>query len=196
MAYSIASPLYRRREVHTAALDSGATGHFDTGKGGMIPTEIPSNKIVEAAGGEVLSATTKALLPQTQLRDEARAADIIPGLMQNLISVSKLSDAGYMTIFYPGDGGAEIYDTHATDVAISGAPPVVEAYRDDTGLFKVPLVNENKDSAHLIQQEATRQAAYNVFELPSIRKAIRHIHASIGFPTKATWLRLFVLETL
>ena len=32
------------------------------------------------------------------------------------------------------------------------------------------------------------EAINNVYELPSIARAVRYLHGAIGFPTKATWL--------
>lgn len=33
------------------------------------------------------------------------------------------------------------------------------------------------------------EAINNLYELPSIERAVRYLHAAAGFPTKATWLR-------
>ena len=33
------------------------------------------------------------------------------------------------------------------------------------------------------------ECAHNVYELPSIRQAIRFIHAACGFPVQSTWLK-------
>ena len=32
------------------------------------------------------------------------------------------------------------------------------------------------------------EAINNVYELPSIERAVRYLHGAAGFPTKATWL--------
>jgi hypothetical protein len=47
-------------------------------------------------------ATHTAILPFESLSDEARRADVLPGLRPNsLVSVGKLADADYTTIFHP-----------------------------------------------------------------------------------------------
>ena len=33
------------------------------------------------------------------------------------------------------------------------------------------------------------EAIHNVYELPSIERTIRYLHAAAGFPTKATWIK-------
>ena len=61
----------------TAIVDSGATNHFGTDDGGFVSTGVPSTKIVGAANGNFMRASTQAVLPMSQLRPEAREADII-----------------------------------------------------------------------------------------------------------------------
>ena len=175
---------------HYAIIDSGASGHFGTVNGGMEPTNKPSSKVVSAADGQSMPATSQAMLPQTQLRDEARQADIIPGIMHNLMSVGKLADSGYITVFHPGSQGVEVYDSNATTVTTTGAPPVLRGCRDEVGLYQVPLTNDaNANNNNILHQQTTKQAAYNLFELPSIERAIRYMHSCAGFPTKATWIK-------
>ena len=56
-------------------------------------------------------ASEKATLPNKKLGDEARECDILPGLHKDsLVSVGKLADAGYYTIFMPGNQGVQIFD--------------------------------------------------------------------------------------
>ena len=60
--------------------------------------------------GTISQTTTKALLPNTRLNKQARELDILPELKGNLLlSVAKLSDAGYTSIFHAGDGGATVH---------------------------------------------------------------------------------------
>ena len=36
---------------------------------------------------------------------------------------------------------------------------------------------------------STEEAIHNFYELPSIERTIRYLHASAGFPTKYTWIK-------
>ncbi len=67
-----------------------------------------------------------------------------------LVSVPKLADAGYTTVF--SQEGARIYDDHTTTIT-TDKPPVLEADRCNlTSLWKLPLHAEetaaNKDPPH------------------------------------------------
>ncbi len=67
----------------------------------------------------------------------AREMNIVPGLHSTLVSVPKLVDAGYTTVF--SKGGAAIYDDHTTTIT-ADKPPILEADRCNlTGLWKLPL---------------------------------------------------------
>ena len=71
----------------------------------------------------------------------ARKMNIVPGLHSTLISVPKLADAGYTTVFTKK--GAEIYDDYTTQITAS-KPPVLDAERcDHTGLWKLTLDDIN-----------------------------------------------------
>ena len=88
-------------------LDTAATSSFWREEDGHIPTGQPSNKQVSMPDGAISQTTTKALLPNTRLNKQARELDILPELEgSSLLSVAKLSDAGYTSIFHAGDGGA------------------------------------------------------------------------------------------
>ena len=189
VAHHVTTSISKAAE-HYAILDSGASGHFGKVKGGMEPTNKPSDKVVHAADGQTMPAASQAMLPQAQLRDDARQADIIPGIMHNLMSVGKLADSGYITVFLPGNQGVEVYDSNTTIITTEGAPPVLRGCKDEVGLYQVPLTNDtNTNDSSILHQQAMKQAAYNVFELPSIERAIRYLHACAGFPTKATWIK-------
>ena len=55
--------------------------------------------------GNTATDSEKGLLPNENLNDKSRELDILPDLKHNsLLSVCKLVDAGYTTIFHPYDG--------------------------------------------------------------------------------------------
>ncbi len=75
---------------------------------------------------------TKKMRLKHKLCPAAREMNIVPGLYSTLVSVPKLVDAGYTTVF--SKEGVAIYDDHTTTI-IADKPPVLEADRCDlTGL--------------------------------------------------------------
>ena len=121
----------RRNLSNWGILDSGATGHFlQPGVG--VPTGRPSGKTVGMPNGKTINASKEIMLPMTCISSQARG-DKLPGLHSSLLSVPKLSDYGYTTIFRPWDQGVEVY--HASDVEIKPrARPVLQGPRDRAGL--------------------------------------------------------------
>ena len=119
---------------HNAILDSGATSSFIKPNGGARSTGQPSNKKVGMPNGQTLNTSLKALLPNTTLNQKARECDILPGLQHNsLVSVGKLSDAGYCTIFMPGNQGVHVIDGNNVKIHVSGEA-VLRGWRDHQGL--------------------------------------------------------------
>ena len=142
--------------------------------------------------GQTATTTTKALLPNKQLNQKARELDILPELKENsLLSVCKLSDAGYTTVFHAGDGGVTVHWDGDIYIRVK-KEAVLKGWRDKSGLWRVPIKdevkNENTDTL-LLQRPAIDEAVSNIYDLPSTEKVIRYLHAVLGFPTKATMLR-------
>jgi len=75
-----------------------------------IATDKASDKVVMMPTGVTTNASAKALHPNTRLKKQARELDILPELKHNsLLSVCKLSDAGYTTNFHSNDGGVTVH---------------------------------------------------------------------------------------
>ena len=93
------------RVPSTMVVDSGATSHFVRPEENL-PITGESRKVVYLPNGTSINATHTTMLPFKELSQQARKADVLPGLQpNNLISVGKLADADYTTIFHPrGDG--------------------------------------------------------------------------------------------
>jgi hypothetical protein len=91
--------LARRRE-HKLTIDSGATSNFVCKELGL-PKDGVSNKEVFLPDNSKLKTSHKTKLPFEQLLDAVREAHISPGLKQSLLSVNKMSEGGYTTIFHP-----------------------------------------------------------------------------------------------
>ena len=125
------------RKVHkTGILDSGVTS-------GVVPEE---DKEHFEHSGQICNKTfmlldkrthraTKMLLKllKHKLREGVQEINIVPGLHTTLISVSKLADENYITIF--NKNVAKIYDTTTTDVSTT-QPPILTAL---SGLWRIQL---------------------------------------------------------
>ena len=90
-------------------MDSGATSNF-VPEEMNLPKKGVSNKEVYLPDNSKLKATYTTQLPYKQLSSRAREADILPGLKTPLISVNKMAEEGYTTIFHPGDKEVMIHE--------------------------------------------------------------------------------------
>ena len=110
---------------------------------------VPSNKIVVIANGTELPASNTALLPAYPLSKGAREAIVVPGMSQRVfMSMATLANNGYTTVFIPGHKGVNVF--HANDVNISSiAPPALQGWRDNRGLWMVPVTNETTISQNI-----------------------------------------------
>jgi hypothetical protein len=97
---------------------------------GAIPTGERSTKKVQTSDGRTIQASEKVRLPWNKLRDETRECDILPNLEHNsLVSVGKLADAGYYTLFMPVGKEMQVYDSNEVVVNIS-AEAVLRGWRN------------------------------------------------------------------
>jgi hypothetical protein len=101
-----------------------------------------------------------------------------------LVSIPKLADAGYTTVF--SNEGAAIYDDHTTTIT-ANKPPILKANRCNlTCLWKLSLHAEdaaaNKEPPH-------NEAINIIFNLPSARQNFLWYHAAAGVPPKETFIR-------
>ena len=112
-----------RRREHKIIIDSGATSHFMS-KEFNFPSEGTSNKIVYLPDNTILQTSTKTKFPFKQLTNKAREADVLPGLKQSLLSVNKMAEEGYTTLFHSGDEGVTIHKEGMFTITTS-KPPVL-----------------------------------------------------------------------
>jgi hypothetical protein len=127
---------------------------------------------------------TKKMHLKHKLCPAAREMSIVPGLHLTLVSVPKLANAGYTTVF--SKEGVAIYYDHTTTIT-ADKPPVLEADRCDlTGLWKLPLHREGTAA----NREPPDDEAINViFDLPSTCQNFLWYHAAAGFPPKENFIR-------
>jgi hypothetical protein len=178
--------LENRKAQRSGILDTGATS-------GAAPAEDEeyfddtgqkSSKIFMLPDKRRHKATKKMLLQQP-LRKLAREMNIVPGLHSTLISIPKLADANYTTVFEKGK--ATIYDALMTMIT-TDQPPILDAPRCKlTGLWELPLEPLQTTSSDT-RSAATQPETINViFDLPSTRQTLLWYHGAAGFPTKETF---------
>ena len=158
-------------------IDSGATSHF-VPENMNLPRGGRSTKEVYLPDDTKLQATYRTQLPLKQLSDKAREADILPGLTTPLISVNKLADEGYTTIFHPGEDGVTIHEPGTVKVTTT-TDPILQGCKLKGA--KLWTIEANEPSA--------TERANKVYDLPSIAQTVQYLHAATGFPVEETWIK-------
>ena len=166
-----------RRQEQRMIIDSGATSHF-VSEEMNLPQEGKSNKQVYLPNDATLHTSTKTKLPFPNLSDAAREADILPGLKRSLLSVNKMSEEGYTTIFHPGEEGVTFHEEGTVQITMT-APPILHGQK---------LNGEKLWTVSGKQSKYTHEEVNNVYSLPSIQQSVKYLHAAAGFPVKDEWL--------
>jgi hypothetical protein len=84
------------------------------------------------------------------LRDTARIAELVPDIKANsLVSVGKLADAGYTTVFLPLAEGILIVDSKSGD-------KVLEGWREESRSKLWRLVTKTPSSTTMMGQSKTK----------------------------------------
>ena len=96
------------KQQRSMVVDLGTTSHF-VRPSDNFPNTGPSHKSVSLPNGAIIKATNMAQLPFAGLTNKAREAHVLPELKAHLlISVPKLADEGYVTLFLDGQKGVAI----------------------------------------------------------------------------------------
>ena len=166
----------RRIERRKLVIDSDAMSHF-VPKEMNLPRMGKSNKEVYLPDNTTLQATYCTELPLNKLSKRARQANILPGLMTPLISVIKMSEEGYTTIFHPGEEGVTVHKSNTITIATT-EPPVLQGCKaKGEKLWAISADDEEK-----IEQANT------VYDLPLIGQSVRYLHVAAGFPVEESWI--------
>lgn len=108
-----------RRALKSFIIDSGATSHYAR-TSDNLPSIGPSNKQVMLPTGQIVDATEQVKLP-FDIKDAARIAELVPAIKtSSLLSVGKLADAGYTSVFLPEDRGVAIIETSSGKTVLQG----------------------------------------------------------------------------
>jgi hypothetical protein len=182
-----AQKLQNRKSRRFAFLDSRATSGAapEENTPDLDNTGQPSQKTFVFPDGRTGKATKKMLLKHN-LRLATQEMNIVPGLHSALISITKLVDAGYTTVF--NKNGAAIYD-YKTTMFTATNPPVLESEQcKHTGMW---TLNLNPETTTIFNQEvptAPPKTLNVIFDLPSSHKTFLWYHASVGFSPKETFI--------
>ena len=103
-------------------IDSTATSDFISNELDL-PKTGASKITVYLPDNSTLQTSNKTMLPFEQLSKEAREAHILQGLKQSLLSVNKMAENGYTTIFHEGNEGVTIHKSGTLTITTS-EPPV------------------------------------------------------------------------
>jgi len=111
--------------------------------------------------------------------------NIVPGLHSALVSIPKLADAGYTTVF--NKNGVAIYNDETTKITTT-SPPVLESECcEHTGMWRLNL--NPTTSPPTTEAKADSLKTINViFEFPSAHETFLWYHALVGFSTKVTFI--------
>ena len=90
-----------------------------------LPMKGKSHKEVYLPENTKLQALYKTKLPFKQLTSRAREVDVLPGLKTPLMSVNKMAEEGYTTIFHPGEKGVTIHKPDTLIIAMT-EPPILQ----------------------------------------------------------------------
>jgi hypothetical protein len=142
-----------------------------------LPVEGASNKTVFLPVNSQLRTSTRIKLPFQQLSEAAQQANNLPGLKRSLLSINKMAEEGYTTIFHPGDEGVSIHKEGTITISTS-KPPFLKGCESNTD--KLWMVSVSK------KEEKEREEEQNVYSLLSIPQSIRYLHAAVGYPVEAT----------
>lgn len=129
-----------RQTLKSFIIDSGATSHY-VRPADELPVVGPSNKNIYVATGQAIKSTAQVLLPFDKVKQSARIAELVPHLKQNsLVSVGKLADAGYTTVFLPHNEGVRVLDND--DNGRMNGEPVIQGWREENGsrLWRISTV--------------------------------------------------------
>ncbi len=127
-----------------------------------------------------LQATSTTQLPFKQLSTKAREANIIPGLTKSLLSMNKMVENGYTTIFRPGNKGVVIHKEGTLTITMSKPPVLQRCKKRGAKLWTISTQ----------EMEPEHKGVANVYSLPSTSQPIKYLHAAAGYPVEDTWIKV------
>jgi hypothetical protein len=109
-----------------------------------LPKKGKSNKEVFLPDNTKLQVSYKTKLPFEQLSNKAREADILPGLNTPLVSINKMAEEGYNTVFHPGEEEVTVHKKGTITIAMT-EPPILQGCKSKGAkLWAISAGNETK----------------------------------------------------
>jgi hypothetical protein len=142
---------------------------------------LPSEKVFMLPDKTRIRASKKMRLKHN-LRPEAIKMNIVPNLHSTMISVPKMADADYITVFEKIE--ARIYNAMTTIVSASKDPILVAPFCQDTGLWKLDLDYEVLGHEYPDQFIARVDGANAIFDLSNTQQSLLYHHILVGFPQR------------
>jgi hypothetical protein len=148
-------------------------------------TCLPLGKVFMLPDSTKVKATNWMQL-KLNLRDKASEINIVPKLHSTLISVPKMADLNYITVFEKDR--ASIYNATTTTITASKDPVLIAPKCQDTALWKLDIDYQVNGCEYPDQFIAGVNTTNAIFDLPDNRQTLLYYHATAGFPTKETFL--------
>ena len=152
-------------------------------------TQLPTKTILQPAGARMFTTKTMELL-LSKLTKANKEAHLAPGIINNLLSVSILCDAGCEVFF------------HSTGCEISfNGEIIVRGWRDmQTNMWCISLLDEGvsniipaySDGAMMPELGAmpiSEGFSNNIYECETTGRIIQFYHATMGYPPTSTWYK-------
>ena len=175
-----------------ATFDSGADGNYiseaDRAKAGW-PILRHSARKVNVANGGCSKGKYVTEIPVAGLSNKAAEADTFESFPQSLVSVGKTNDDGNISIFTKA--GVTVHKEEDVLITCKGAPIMI-GKRDERGRYRIPLMQQKGQWQPRRPTKRAREHLSNansVYDLPSVKEAIKWMHAVCGYPVKSTWLK-------
>ena len=146
---------------------------------------MPTKTIIQPAGARMFTTKTLRLL-LNKLPTAAREAHRAPGIVNNLVSVSVLCDAGCSVFFHPT--GCEVTFNGET---------IVRGWRDlRTNMWRISLIPDggnniipNDDDDFTDDIPMPSFFAHIVYECETTQQLIQFYHGTMGNPVVSTWCK-------
>ncbi len=168
-------------------LDSGAISRFVQQEENIRCTGM-SDKTIALPYGKTIKATHTVDLPFPTLSIKAQTAHVLLQLTTNsLVSVPKLAEAGYTTVFHPENIGVTIHEPNSLDIHMH-KKAILQGWRDRSGLWRLNSPKKNTVEDLIKAKTPCNEHAGNVYRLPSISQSVKFLHAAAGLPLKQTWI--------
>jgi hypothetical protein len=147
--------------------------------------QLPTKTIIQPAGGRMFTTKTLQLL-LNKLPDAAREAHCAPGIINNLVSVSVLCDAGCEVFFH----------STGCEVTFNGET-IIRGWRDlRTNMWRISLLGDGgsniiPDDDDNFAEEVTMPSfiANGIYECNNTDQLIQFYHATMGYPVISTWCK-------